>query len=105
MVRKRSEVENSLLKKGFLPKEGDHHYFIYHTKTGKKSRVFTKTSHGAKEIDDHLLGKMAQQCKLNRQQFDRLIECPLKRSWHCSGFPSSIDPPARDGRQNPGLFR
>ena len=79
MVRKRSEVENSLLKKGFLPKEGDHHYFIYHTKTGKKSRVFTKTSHGAKEIDDHLLGKMAQQCKLNRQQFDRLIECPLNR--------------------------
>ena len=41
--------------------------------------VFTKTSHSAKEIDDSLLGKMAGQCKLTRQYFDQLIDCPLDR--------------------------
>ncbi len=42
--------------------------------------MFTKTSHGAREIDDHLLGRMAKQCKLSRADFDRLIDCPLGRA-------------------------
>ena len=79
MVRKPGDVEKSLVKKGFQRKEGDHHYFNYYTKAGKKSMVFTKTSHSAKEIDDSLLGKMAGQCKLTRQYFDQLIDCPLDR--------------------------
>ncbi|MBP9058794.1 MAG: hypothetical protein KBF98_00600 [Rhodoferax sp.] len=79
MVRKPGDVEKSLTKKGFQSKEGDHHYFNYFTKAGKKTSVFTKTSHGAKELDDSLLGMMARQCKLSRQNFDLLIECPLDR--------------------------
>jgi len=79
MVRKPSDVEKSLVKKGFQRKEGDHIFFYYFTKAGKKTRVFTKTSHGAKELDDSLLGLMAKQCKLTRQNFDLLIECPLDR--------------------------
>ncbi len=80
MVRKANDVEKSLEKKGFeRKKQGDHNYFHYYTKMGKKTRVFTKTSHGAKEIDDSLLGMMSRQCKLTRQDFDRLIECPLDR--------------------------
>lgn len=65
MPRKQSEVENSLAKKGFRSREGDHNYFNYYSKAGKKTAVFTKTSHGAREIDDHLLGRMAKQCKLS----------------------------------------
>lgn len=79
MPRKRSDVENSLTKKGFRSRDGDHSYFNYYSKAGKKTAVFTKTSHGAREIDDNLLGKMARQCKLSRADFDRLIDCPLDR--------------------------
>lgn len=79
MPRKQSEVEKSLSSKGFRHKEGDHNYFNYYSTVGKRTVVFTKTSHGAREIDDHLLGRMAKQCKLSRADFDRLIDCPLDR--------------------------
>jgi predicted RNA binding protein YcfA (HicA-like mRNA interferase family) len=79
MTRKPNDVEKSLERKGFQRKEGDHHYFNYYTQAGKKTRVFTKTSHGVKELDDSLLGMMSTQCKLKRQDFDRLIDCPLDR--------------------------
>jgi hypothetical protein len=79
MPRKQSEVEHSLTAKGFHPREGDHNYFNYYSKAGKKTAVFTKTSHGAREIDDSLLGRMAKQCRLSRGDFDRLIDCPLDR--------------------------
>jgi hypothetical protein len=79
MPRKQSEVEKSLTSKGFQAREGDHSYFNYYSKAGKKTAVFTKTSHGAREIDDHLLGRMSKQCKLSRADFDRLIDCPLDR--------------------------
>lgn len=79
MPRKQSEVEKSLGVKGFQPAKGDHNYFHYYSKAGKKTRVFTKTSHGSREIDDSLLGCMARQVKLTRGDFDRLIDCPLDR--------------------------
>lgn len=79
MPRKQSDVERSLSSKGFQHREGDHNYFNYYSKAGKKTVVFTKTSHGAREIDDHLLGRMAKQCKLSRGDFDQLVDCPLDR--------------------------
>jgi len=79
MPRKQSDVEKSLLAKGFRAKEGDHNYFNYYSKAGKKTAVFTKTSHGAREIDDNLLSRMAKQCKLSNKDFGLLIECPLDR--------------------------
>ena len=79
MPRKQSEVEKSLGVKGFQPAKGDHNYFHYYSKAGKKTRVFTKTSHGSREIDDSLLSCMARQVKLSRSDFDRLIDCPLDR--------------------------
>jgi len=79
MPRKQSEVEKSLLAKGFRSKGGDHNYFHYYSRAGKKTAVFTKTSHGAREINDSLLGCMARQCKLGRGDFERLIDCPLDR--------------------------
>ncbi len=79
MPRKQGDVEKSLAAKGFCPKDGDHNYFHYYSKAGKKTAVFTKTSHGVRELDDYLLGRMARQCKLSRFDFDRLIDCPLDR--------------------------
>ena len=79
MPRKRADVDAALQRKGFRAKEGDHHYFIYFTTSGKKTRVFTKTSHSHREISDNLLSQMAQQCRLVRSNFDRLLDCPLTR--------------------------
>lgn len=79
MPRKQNDVEKSLVVKGFVLSKGDHNYFHYYSTTGKKTRVFTKTSHGAREIDDSLLGCMARQVKLARRDFDGLIDCPLDR--------------------------
>jgi hypothetical protein len=80
MPRKTSDVEKSLMKKGFRSKGGDHHYLMYFTLTGKKSAVFTKTSHGSRELGDSLLGRMAKQVCLSRAEFDQLIECPLDQA-------------------------
>ena len=79
MPRKQREVERSLVAKGFQSREGDHSYFHYWSRAGKKTVVFTKTSHGTRELDDGLLGRMAKQCRLSRADFDRLIDCPLDR--------------------------
>lgn len=80
MPRKQNEVEKSLEAKGFQRGKGDHNFFHYYSTAGKKTRVFTKTSHGSKEIDDSLLGMMARQCQLTRGDFELLIDCPLDRA-------------------------
>jgi predicted RNA binding protein YcfA (HicA-like mRNA interferase family) len=80
MPRKQSDIERSLVAKGYVgPERGDHNYFTYYSKAGKKTRVFTKTSHGAREINDHILSQMAKQCKLSNKDFGQLIDCPLDR--------------------------
>ena len=79
MPRKASDVEKSLINKGFQAGGGDHNYFFYHSKAGKKTIVRTKTSHGAKDIDDNLLAQMAKQCKLSNRDFGLLVDCPLSR--------------------------
>lgn len=79
MPRKRIDVENGLKNKGFRQKDGDHHYFIYHATNGKKTAVFTKTSHSHSEISTELLSLMSKQCKLVRKEFERLVDCPLSR--------------------------
>lgn len=79
MPRKQGDVEKILLCKGFQAGGGDHNYFIYHSKAGKKTIVRTMTSHGGRDIDDNLLALMARQCKLSNKDFGLLVECPLSR--------------------------
>ena len=83
MALKRRDVEAALEKKGVRRKEkGNHNFFIYFTEEeGKKTKVFTKTSHGAKhrDIGSALLSTMARQCKLAKQEFEDLVKCPLSR--------------------------
>ncbi len=81
MPRKVRDIESALERKGFERREGDHAWFIYHTLDGKKTKIKTKTSHGArgKSIGDPLLGMMARQCCLNKSDFLDLVDCPLDR--------------------------
>ncbi len=80
-LRQKRKVEASLQKKGFEKADRDHSFFVYYTKDGKKTAVFTKTSFTpkVKDISDSLLAQMAKQCKLTKDQFCQLIDCPLSR--------------------------
>jgi hypothetical protein len=74
------DIETGLSNKGFKRRENDHSYFVYYAMDGKKSLAATKTSHGRGfDIDDSLLSQMARQCGVTKQQFLRLVECPLQR--------------------------
>ncbi|MGA7497698.1 MAG: hypothetical protein WBX00_13315 [Isosphaeraceae bacterium] len=81
MPRVRKDVEAALEAKGFIRTEGEHHYFVYHTRDGLKSRARTKTSHSpkTKDIADNILGQMARQCLLTKPEFLRLVDCPMTR--------------------------
>ncbi len=80
MPRDKRDVEAGLDNKGFRLREGDHHYRIYWSINGKKSMAKTKTSHGsAGDISDDLLSKMAQQCGVTKQNFLKLVDCPLSK--------------------------
>lgn len=81
MPKSKAIVEQSLLKKGFKKKDGDHHYFNYYNLNGQKTAIFTKTSHTPKmrDIPDSLLSLMAKQCRLNKSDFLDLVDCPLSR--------------------------
>ena len=81
MPREKAKVESALLGKGFHKIEQDHHYFIYYTQEGKKTTVKTKTSHTKKmkDIPDNILGQMARQCHLSKNEFLNLVDCPLSQ--------------------------
>jgi predicted RNA binding protein YcfA (HicA-like mRNA interferase family) len=65
-----------LNRKGFLQSESDHTHLILYV-NGKKTEVRTKVSHGAREIDDHLINLMSKQVHLEKKEFRDLINCPL----------------------------
>jgi hypothetical protein len=69
------------LKKGFRQDERDHHVFMFYTADGGPTEIKTRTSHGAKmkSIGNPLLGQMARQCCLDKQQFLNLVDCPRTR--------------------------
>lgn len=82
MSRDRETIKDSLERKGFnLKSGGDHFRFNYISKSGFKTPVNTKLSHGTKykTIYDNILGLMAKQCRLSKSDFLNLIDCPLSR--------------------------
>lgn len=79
---KRRTVESALERKGFRRKETHHSFFHFYSEAGKKTRVWTKTSHGrtGADIDRGLFKQMAGQCKLTTDDFRDLVECPMSRT-------------------------
>ena len=76
--RKARDVEKALLCKGFEKRES-HHTFLHLFVDGKKTRVWTKISHGSKDISDPLLGQMSRDLAISRRDFEDLVDCPLSR--------------------------
>ena len=73
-----SDINKALLKKGFFSQESDHTFF-YLFVNGQKTSIWTKYSHGEKEIGNPLIAQMASQTKLEKDQFMDLIRCPLSK--------------------------
>ncbi len=71
------KVKKSLLKKGFDKVNKDHQFFIF--KHGGKEILHTKVSHGKKGLTRLLIGQMSRQCKLSKDEFTDLVNCPLSK--------------------------
>lgn len=79
MSIKRTQIESSLKKKGFVEEGGDHKYF-YHEIDGKRTSAYTKVSRGTgyKDYSINLLKTMKIQLRLDTlEQLRRLLECPM----------------------------
>lgn len=71
------KVARSLSGKGFLTVENDHTFFHLYV-DGKDCGIFTKISHGEKEIGTPLAKRMQHQLRLqSTANFRDLVECPL----------------------------
>lgn len=71
------KTHKSLLKKGFV--ENNSHHIMYEFFHEGKYILHTHASHNGQDIDDYLISKMKSQCKLSKQQFLDLINCPLTK--------------------------
>ena len=74
------KIESSLVKKGFIRDEATHHTYFYHEYNGKRTGIYTYTSHGSrsKGYGNRLLNMMKKQLKLdNLYQIVDLFKCPM----------------------------
>jgi len=65
-VEKRT-IESNLPHKGFI-EEDTHHKYFYHEYQGKRTGIYTYTSHGSKHktYGENLLGMMRKQLRLDK---------------------------------------
>ncbi|MGE4308916.1 hypothetical protein [Bacteroides sp.] len=79
MVLSKKKAYKNLKKKGFVDspnKSVDHKYLDY--LVDGKLILYTKVSHGSEEdLREPLIKQMSTQCKLTKQQFCDLVNCPL----------------------------
>jgi predicted RNA binding protein YcfA (HicA-like mRNA interferase family) len=70
----------NLKKKGFVDSDSksvDHKYLeLFHN---DKLVLYTKISHGNKDIGNHLIKQMSVQCHLDKSEFMDLSNCPLSK--------------------------
>jgi hypothetical protein len=74
---KGQKAHRSFLKKGFKDERDKKHIFYYFYFNGKKSTIYTKMSHNPGDLNDYLIGRMADQLKLEKNDFVELVKCPL----------------------------
>ncbi|HIJ07367.1 hypothetical protein [Methanocalculus sp.] len=76
MSRKNHTIIARLKKKGFST-EMSKHIKLTFQHNGCDTEIRTWVSHGKKEIGDRLLGLMAEQLHLSKQQFMEAIDCTV----------------------------
>ena len=72
------EIEDGLLRKGFLFRDNDHRFLQFYLED-RKTHIFTKESHGkgSKTVPAWLLSKMARRCSLDTPEFRDLVDCTM----------------------------
>jgi hypothetical protein len=71
-------VGNALLRKGMTQDETHHEMYEKSVRVGEWNVILqTRISHGRSSITDKLVGAMAKQCALRKQDFLALVECSL----------------------------
>ncbi|QQS29584.1 MAG: hypothetical protein IPM47_01130 [Sphingobacteriales bacterium] len=73
-----TKTYKSLKSKGFVDapnRSNDHKYLELYQ--NDKLVLYTKISHGEKDLGDHLILQMSRQCKLTKSEFIDLAKCPL----------------------------
>lgn len=80
-----SEIERGLKRKGFVEELNDHRYlrFVFN---GEKTHIRTMVSHGRKDVTDHILARMAEQCALSIREFRNLVDCALGEDEYGQGL-------------------
>jgi hypothetical protein len=74
-TRTTAVVTQALEAKGMEADESHHHMF--RKQVDGVTTLVTRISHNAKEIDDGLAKRMANQCVLQLKEFWNLVDCPL----------------------------
>jgi len=69
------KTHQNLSNKGFISGKGDHKFLEYYF--NGKLILHTKISHGEKELESFHIGMMSRQCKLDKEKFLDLANCPL----------------------------
>lgn len=81
MILEKKKVYKNLKKKGFVDAttKSDDHLYLEFSFEGKKY-FKTKLSHGSKkDLDSFLIKQMSTQCKLSKEDFADLVNCPLSQ--------------------------
>jgi hypothetical protein len=80
-------IEKALGRKGFRTSQGHHRFhYLYHQ--DKKTCVYTKTSHGHREVGDTVIACMADQLHLSTGDFRRLVKCPMTKEEYLQNLAS-----------------
>lgn len=76
-----NKTYKSMCKKGFQEAEnkGNDHKRIEFWYDGKLTRCRTKFSHNAEELNNYLIGEMAKQIALSRNEFIEFAKCTLSK--------------------------
>ncbi len=73
---KSRDIVGALLNKGFKTDNHDHKFY-YYVRNGKITSIRTKVSHGKSNVDKKLIGKMARQMRISKNQFVDFVDCIL----------------------------
>ncbi len=79
--RKTKDITKVLKQKGFIinPKK-DHHNFFYLFENGKKQNIYTYFSHGKKEYNSSLMGKVKNQLRFKDSLIaEQFFDCPFSK--------------------------
>jgi hypothetical protein len=77
VTKKVSVISRALTQKGFVEDDKrDHKYYFFHFKE-KKTQIYTKISHSARDVSSNLLSAMARQVRLTTPEFYQLVDCEM----------------------------